>query len=137
MITSSNHKPAPGSTLIGAVISILILSIGMAALFRLYINDSLNSAYSHHLSTALALARDKIELLRYENNLVNVTASEQVQNQGLLYLRNWAISNNNDPDYRSINVTLQWQDSSGEHNIALHTVISGQSSGALPFSGPP
>ena len=137
MIISSNHRPAPGSTLIGALIPILILSIGMAALSRLYINDPLTSPYSHHLSTALAFARDKIEVLRYENNVVNVTGSEQLQNQGLLYLRNWAISNNNGPDYRSINVTLQWQDSSGEHSIALHTVISGQPSGALPFSGQP
>jgi Tfp pilus assembly protein PilV len=125
-----------GSTVIGALISTLILSIGMAALFNLYINNTLNSVFSQHVASALAHARDKIETLRYHSNNIPVAGSEQIQSQDTLYQRNWLISENSTADYLHTTITIQWHDSSGDHSITLTTVITRQAVETFPFSVP-
>lgn len=142
MTNRYRHRPLSikrekGSTLIGAMISILIMNIGMAALFNLYINNTLNSAHSRHVSTALTYAREKIEALRFDNSTTTTTLEsghEELQNQTIHYQRSWNIITYNTLEYRLIRVSMHWQDSSGDHNITLNTVITDFSPHPLPFS---
>jgi|GEM_PF-5002328 len=135
MNSTTGIKKPRGSTLVGALVSTLILSIGMAALSRLYINNSLNSHYSQHAATALAYARDKIESLRYQaSNSTMTTGSEQLEDQDLTYRRDWQISPNPVSDYRTISITVQWHDSSGDHRIGLKTLIGDQTVESLTFA---
>jgi len=134
MNRQGNHSEQTGSTLIGAIVSTLILSIGMAALYSLYINSKLSSSHSQHVSTALAYARDKIETLRFNHgNLGNESGSEQLQASEIVYQRSWQISGNPGQNFHLVNVSMHWLDSSGNHNISLNTVISGSTTGNNPF----
>lgn len=116
-----------GSTLIGALISIFIMSIGMTALFSLYINNTINSATSRHTSTALSYARDKIESLRFDLNNATpqpISNNEQLQKKTITYYRNWQISTDQQLQLNKIHVSIHWQDSSGNHNVNLNTLIA-------------
>lgn len=108
----------------------------MTALFSLYINNTLNSAHSHHVATALTYARSKIEILRFENNAAaaaTTSGNEHLEHQQINYQRSWKIIKNNRLDYHEVYVSMMWQDSSGHHQISLNTLITDSSTDNLFF----
>ena len=119
--------------MIGALISTLLLSIGMAALYKMYINNAANSVYIQHASMALAYAREKIETLRFKDSVTEGTGNEELQNQGVLYRRVWHTKTSSESGYRQCSISIRWQDSSGDHSLELNTLIDGQSVYDLPL----
>lgn len=125
-----NFSRLTGATLIGAIISIMILSTGMAALFSLYIDSRKNSAHSQHAATALAYGREKIETLRFlSNSIIPATGSEHFQQQHINYQRSWQIRENPGDNYQTVQILIQWLDSSGDHVLTLNTLIAMQPAG--------
>lgn len=112
-----------------------ILSFGVASLCRLYINDSVNSHYSHNTATALSYARNKIESLRYRiSNSQITTGSEQLYDRNLTFRRDWQTRPDPASGCQTISITVQWHDSSGDHRIGLRTLIGDQSVESLSFA---
>jgi len=138
MNNRTGHWHHSGSTLIGALISMLILSIGMGALFSMYINNTQNSAHSRHVTAALTYARARIETLRFDSgtNKLPLSGSEQLQDNNTLFQRSWLTRENSSQDTRHITVTMRWQDSSGEHQITLETMINTATATDLAFLEP-
>ena len=111
-----------GLTLIGALIALLIMSIGMTALFRLYINTRQNSHHAAQSTAALVLARDKLEQLRFDiNNTATGTDSYTIN--ATTFSRHWQGTDNPMLNTRQIDVTLQWSDSTGDFDLTLTTTI--------------
>lgn len=135
MINPEVTDQSRGSTLIGILVSISILSFGIASLCRLYISDSLNSHYSHNTATALSYARNKIESLRYRiSNNQETTGSEQLDDRNLSYRRDWQTGPDPACGCMTITITVRWHDSSGNHRIGLRTLIGDQSVESLSFA---
>lgn len=111
-----------GLTLVAALTALLIMSIGMTALFRLYIDTRLNSQHAARSATALGLARDKLEQLRFDVNSAS-TGSDSDTINTTTYTRHWQASDNPLLHTRQIDVTLRWSDNSGNFAISLTTTI--------------
>ena len=136
MIDTNGIQQTRGSTLVGALVSIAILSFGIASLCRLYISNSLNSHFSHNTATALSYARNKIESLRYNISNNPITAgSEQLEDRNIIYRRDWQTTQGSAPGCQNISITVQWHDSSGDHRIGLDTLIGDLSVESLTFAG--
>lgn len=114
-----------GLTLIGALVALLIMSIGMTALFRLYNDTRLNNHAVTVTAMALGLARDKLEQLRFDPG----AAANGVDNHtinAMAFERHWQCTDNPALNTRQIDVTLQWSDVSGDHALSLTTTVDRQ-----------
>ena len=111
-----------GLTLIGALIALLIMSIGMTALFRLYIDTRQNSHHAAQATTALVLARDKLEQLRFDINSAATGADTHMIN-ATTFNRQWQGTDNPPLNTRQVDVTLEWSDSNGTFDLTLTTTV--------------
>lgn len=111
-----------GLTLIAALIALLIMSIGMTALFRLYISTRTSSRHAELSAIAVELARNKIEQLRFDINS-DTTGSDIYMINTMTFSRHWQGMDNPLLNTRQIDVTLQWSDNTGEFALNLTTTI--------------
>lgn len=111
-----------GLTLVAALTALLIMSIGMTALFRLYITTRQNSHHATLSTTALVLARDKLEQLRFDINSAAVGTDTYMIN-ATTFSRHWQDTNNLALNTRKIDVILQWSDSNGDFDLTLTTTV--------------
>lgn len=118
----SAQRRQQGLTLIAALIGLLIMSIGMTALFRLYIDTRQHSHYAVQSMLALGLARDKLEQLRFASNNT-VTGTDTLTLNATSFTRHWQSRDNPQRHTRRIAVTLQWVDSLHQFDLTLMTTI--------------
>jgi len=111
-----------GFTLITALTALLVMSIGMAALFRLYIDIRQSSQHNALTATALSLGRDKPEQLRFNSDSDPNGADIHTSN-ATTFERHWHSTDNTLLHIRHIDVTLQWTESSGDYGQALTTTV--------------
>jgi len=130
--SSPKYPLQAGTTLVGALIAILILSVSMSALFNLYINITQTSTHNRYANLALTLARNKIETIRYQIP-IPTTGNDSIQRNGHLFQRSWIITDNTTLFTRLISVTVEWEDSTGVHKLTLNGHIDPNSPDSTPF----
>ncbi|MEO5362001.1 MAG: prepilin-type N-terminal cleavage/methylation domain-containing protein [Magnetococcus sp. DMHC-8] len=116
-----------GFTLVEAMVALLILSVGMLALGRLQGSMTQSSAQAKARTEALRLAEGKIEELRGFSSLAAVTgyanSADTVTGTNAVFTRSWSWTNTAAPAYRSVQVTVAWQDRSGSQSVGLRTLL--------------
>lgn len=123
-----------GFTLIEAMVALVILSVGLLALGRFQGSVTQTSAQAKTRTEALRLAQGKIELLRGFSSLAvldglaalpNGANTETVTGSNATFTRTWVWVTTALPAYRSLTVTVSWQDQRGLlQNVALQTRVS-------------
>jgi Tfp pilus assembly protein PilV len=124
-----------GFTLIAALTALLIMSIGMVALFRLYIDIRQSSQHTALSATALGLGRDKLEQLRFNSDSEPNGADIHTLN-ATTFERHWQSKDNPLLHIRHIDVTLHWTDSSGDYSQALTTTVDVNAISSWPVTSP-
>ncbi len=135
MITHTTKAKQRGITLVEVLITIVVVVIGVLALAKLEKTLWYHGQLLEQQHQALALAQQKIEELRQFETLKTetgklayqdiVSGSSNVSKSNTSYAVAWNVSEYVDPDYKSINVTVTWSDSSSaSHNVNLVSRIS-------------
>ncbi len=124
-----------GITLVEILITIVVVVIGVLALAKLEKKLWDHGQLLEQQHQAMALAQQKIEELRHFETLRTetgkvayqdiVSGSSNVSKSNSSYVVAWNVSEYVNPDYKSVNITVSWSDSSGaSHNVNLVSRIS-------------
>lgn len=135
MITHMTKTKQRGITLVEILITIVVVVVGVLALAKLEKKLWYHGQLLEQQHQGLALAQKKIEELRQFETLKTesgklayqdiASGSSSVSKSNTNYAVAWNVSEYVNPDYKSINVTVSWSDSSGtSHNINLVSRIS-------------
>jgi type II secretion system protein I len=119
------QKRQRGMTLISALVAMLIMSTAMTALFRLYSSTRLNNHHVAATATALGLARNKIEQLRFDIG-AEADGSDALMFNATHFERQWQSTDNPGMHTRRVVVTLQWSEVSGNYELSLTTTLDTQ-----------
>ena len=122
-----------GFTLLEIIVALLIFSIGIFAFLGLQMKATETNILSSNHTTAVSLTESKIETLKQSGYTTLVTGShsdplnpldEEGANGGK-FTRAWLIAATPFAgDLKQITVTTSWIDSSGNHEVALTTIVS-------------
>lgn len=130
----SQHKQR-GISLVETVVTLAILSFGLVALMKLQAYLVGHSANSKEQTEATTLAQKKIEELR-DYQQINTSSgvksydditsgSQTVNGVASTYTLSWAVTSNNVPDHKTIDLTVTWTDRSNvNHTINLSSIIA-------------
>lgn len=133
-----NLAARQGFTLIEVLISIFLLVTAVFALMTTTNMIIKENAMNKSRTTAITLAKDKIEFLKnagYENfNDANLTAGNhtdyatidsvvQQTATGAFYMRTWAVVNVS-AIMKTINVTVTWPPTGSQKTVSLKTILS-------------
>jgi len=136
-LVTVNHadRRQRGLTLVAALTALLIMSIGMTALFRLYIETRQNSRHTALATQALGLARDKLEQMRFDVDSIPAGSDSYTVNT-TTFTRLWHNTDNPLLNTRQIDVTLQWSDNTGDYDVSLTTMIDTEPLTVWPPTAP-
>lgn len=123
-----------GFSLVEAMVALVILSVGLLALARFQGSVTQASAQAKARTEALRLAQGKIETFRGFASLSALVGlanapsganTETVTGTNAIFTRTWRWETTALPAYRSLGVTVRWQDQRGiMHTVALKTRLS-------------
>jgi type IV pilus modification protein PilV len=129
------HAKKQGITLIELLITLMVLTIGIAALIKFQGSYFYYYDVSKQRAEALVIAKKKMESLRaYEvipttaskvayNDIVSGSSSSTGSNAS--YTTTWTVTTNTDPDYKTVNMVVSWTDRRGvSQNATLTSIIS-------------
>ncbi|MBF0400806.1 MAG: prepilin-type N-terminal cleavage/methylation domain-containing protein [Magnetococcales bacterium] len=122
------NERGSGFTLIEAMVALVILSTGLLALGRFQGSVTQTSAQAKARTEALQLAQGIIESRRSFASLVAVNAysngTDMVAGSNAVFTRSWVWGDSASPAYRSLAVTVTWQDQSGNQVVGLNSRLS-------------
>ena len=105
----------------------VILSVGLLALGRFQGKVMQASAQSKARTEALRLVQDKIEQWHGFSTLAQfdlyANGSDAITGSQAVFTRNWVVTETLLPVYKSLQITVDWQDRSGHHSVVLNTVL--------------
>lgn len=116
--------PNAGFTLVESMLTVAIMAVGLLALAGLQITALRGNDLSRRMTTAIAIAEQKIEQLKntpYTN--LQAEAASQVTASNLHFTRQVTITNGPLPNTKSVSVLVSWQDQSKTHTLPLATII--------------
>lgn len=125
-----------GMTLIEALVTVLILAMGVIALVRFQNYLSYNNNLLQQKGNATVLAVKQLETLK-DIHVLNVTAgysayasiasgSNVTTVSNTAYTLTWTVNTNTNPDYKVINVAVTWVDQrSATQSITLSSMAAG------------
>ena len=134
--TSIQHKHVRGFVLIEVMVAILIVALGILALAQLESHVVGAAGEAKSRSTAMALARSRIDDLRgtilksqYDTNLASGSGSQTVQLNGIDYSVAWTVANttsgSNALENRLVQVDVTWTDRAGNtQHVYLNTQVA-------------
>ncbi|MFP5506711.1 MAG: prepilin-type N-terminal cleavage/methylation domain-containing protein [Gammaproteobacteria bacterium] len=123
-----------GITLIEALVTLVLVLVGLLGAARLQAELLAASAQAKAKDEATALALDKLaefhaiaDYAGYRDRIVPGT----VQLSGLLhtYALTWTVEHNPAPDYKRVDVTIQWPADTPAHTLRIQTLIPGHEPG--------
>ena len=119
-------KTALGFTLIEAMVAMVILSVGLLALGRFQGSVTQSSAQSKARTEALRLAQAKIEQWRNFSTssqwVLYTAGSDVITGTHTVFSRSWVLVENLSPAYKTMKVTIDWSDRSGNQSVVLNTL---------------
>ncbi len=122
-------KKIVGFTIIEALIAALIMGAGVLAFSNLHTNLTHSSNSSKQNSEAQILVQQKLEELRNYSSLNNFdtisSGTDTVSSANTTYTRTWLVTTNSAPDYKSLQVTVSWQNTEGTNeSITLNSSLA-------------
>lgn len=120
-------------TLIEVVIAMLLLAIGLLALFALQIRSIRSNAFSNCLTVATSLARNQIEDLRAKSwediadGLVTETLRDTDSATGatrMVFTRQRAVETEPSGRLKKVTVTVSWRQAGRPHQVVVSTKIA-------------
>ncbi len=121
---------ARGFTLIEALVTLMLVSVGLLGLAQLQVRALTASANSKAQTTAVGLAQQKIEELRgIRYDLLASSADQPAAQPGdnAAYSRRWSVTPaaTSALAYKAVSITTSWQSAEGEtRSLTLGTVIA-------------
>jgi len=114
-------KGAKGFTVTEVMIAVFLFALGMVGIFGLTGTLLRLNAFADRVSTAATLAEAKIEELRSEDPLALSSGSDSVD----VFQRIWSVSTNSLPWYRTVSVTVGWQNLQGAaQQVTFNTILA-------------
>jgi len=118
-----------GFTLIEALVALLVLGVGLAAVARLQADLLIGSRQAKARGEATALARQQIEHLRFLSvqhspGLLTVSGTRSQAGSHQVYLIDWQVMPTTGMAYAQTVVRVRWTDRSGPHQIQLATLLA-------------
>lgn len=123
------HFRLSGFTLIEALVALLVLGVGLAAVARLQADLLIGSRQAKARGEATAIARQQIEYLRYLSvqrspGLVSVAGTRNQAGSHQAYRIQWQVMPTAGMTYAKAVVRVHWTDKSGPHQIQLATLLA-------------
>lgn len=121
---------ARGFTLIEALVTLMVVSVGLLGLAQLQVRALAASAQSKAQTTAANLAQQKIEELRGIHYDILTGGADQPTAQpgdNAAYTRRWTVTptNTGAPTYKQVSITTSWQSAEGDpRSVTLETIIA-------------
>lgn len=118
-----------GFSLIEALIALLVVMIGLTGAARLQVALLAASANAKASDEATAFALDKLgefQAVATYPAYQDITAGDVVRH-GMLhaYRLAWQVEHNSDPDYKLIDVRVDWPAGDPDHSVLIQSVIPG------------
>lgn len=128
MTASLRHQRGQG--LIEVVITFLIISGSVIALLRFQNSLAYSTSVTQQENTALILAMKQIETLRDFTTITDYQAidsgSSVYTGTNATFTTTWTITPNTNPNYKTIDITVSWQDRYGStKTMRLTTQVAG------------
>jgi type IV pilus modification protein PilV len=120
-----------GFSLLEALISFVIIAVGMLALAKFQADTLENNADAKARTEAVNFAQAQIEQLRnirdpadFQTALTSGSGTDTATGSHATYTRSWTITQNTDPNYAVVDVIVTWADSTGTtQSVNLSTYI--------------
>jgi Tfp pilus assembly protein PilV len=124
-----------GISLLEIMVALAVLAIGMVALIKFQANLMTDRNLASQQSVAIALARDRIDMLRHFE-VVPVTSGKSsydgivpgtavVSGVSASYTVAWSVINHTNPAHKLIHITVSWTDQKGaSQQIQLDSIIA-------------
>lgn len=129
---SNKHALQSGFSLLEVFIAFIILAIGIIALGRVQGLSLINENLAEQKAEAANLAHAKIEQFRSYTALTGsgnsyaniISGNESVTGRSAVFTLVWIVSDNTNPNYKSVNMQVTWtgQDGVGR-TVALSSII--------------
>ena len=119
-----------GFSLIEALITMLVVLLGLTGAAHLQASLLAASAAAKARDEATAFAQDKVAefqaITRYTDYREHIVPGSR-RRQGLLhdYRIDWEVDYSADPDYKRVDVLVRWPADEPAHSIRIQTVIPG------------
>lgn len=124
-----------GVGLLELIVTLLVFSIGIAALIKFQGQYFYYYDVSKQRSEAVILAKNKIESLRNYEVIATttgkvayadiVTGSSTTAGNNASYTIAWTVTTNTNPDYKNINTVVTWTDRRGSsQSVSLSSIIA-------------
>lgn len=125
MATSSQQD---GFTLLELVIAMGLFAVGLLGLTLLTSGLMTHNMTARHHTSAMQLARNKIEMIRQNSYSGIVDGIEtEIDASGDsgsgIFSREVAVEENDDPAFKQVTVTVSWR-SRGDHRVALCSIVA-------------
>jgi len=128
------NKLQKGASLIEVLIALLILATGIVALVKFQGSLLQSRTLVNQRSVAVQLAESKLEELRHFSVIATTpgyTAYEDIASGtssiagvSAIYTMTWTVTENTNPSYKSITVTVTWTDpTGGAQSVTLNTIV--------------
>lgn len=125
-----------GTTLIEAVVALLILSVGFVGVAMLQGQLAASNTLAKQRSEAATIAQDLIEEYRSFGELTTTagytaysdiaSGNDTVSGVNASYTRTWAVVENVNPNYKTVTVTVSWTGATRDaQSLSLSTIIAG------------
>lgn len=104
-------RPAAGRgfTLVELMVAILLIGVGLMGLAALSTTVTRSNVQSTALTTASALAQERVERFRSESYATIANGSDTRQVDGVTYTRTWTVvADDPAPGLKTITVTVRW-----------------------------
>jgi Tfp pilus assembly protein PilV len=117
-----------GFTILEALVSLILLSVGLIALAQIHVRLFAASGLAKAQTIAVNLTQQKLEDLRlidYERMTgdTDVPASQLGDNAS--YVRRWVVTAHGAPDYKEVSITTTWQTPEGQsRSVTLTSFIA-------------
>lgn len=112
-----------GFTLIELMVAVLLIGVGLMGLAALSTTVTRANVHSSGLTTASALAQERIEQFRAEPYGSIVSGSDARAVDGVQYTRTWGVSADDpEPGLKTIVVTVAWTSRGLTHRTTLSTI---------------
>lgn len=137
-IVKSRLQNKDGFTLIEVMIALVLLMVAMLAVGTMQITAIRGNAFGKEMQMAIVVGREVLERVMsapYNNvvagsvqGLPGLGIQEKVApdpaNPGFQYTRTWNVANNTPfINAATVTTTVSWDDTSGEHQITLNTIV--------------
>ena len=123
------HVRLSGFTLIEALVAMLVLGMGLAAVARLQADLLIGSRQAKARGEATAIARQQIEYLRFLSvqrspGLLAVSGTRNQAGSHQAYRVEWQVMPTAGMNYAHTIVRVHWTDRSGPHQIQFATLLA-------------